>query len=48
MGVPCVSLPFGAGPAGLPLAVQLVGAAGTDLALLRWSEWAGSVLSPQA
>ena len=41
LGLPCVSLPFGMGPNGLPLAVQLVGQherEGALLALARWAE----------
>jgi Asp-tRNA(Asn)/Glu-tRNA(Gln) amidotransferase A subunit family amidase len=40
LGVPCVTLPFGKGPHGLPLAVQLVGAFDADMALLAWADWA--------
>ncbi len=40
LGVPCVTLPFGAGPNGLPLGVQLVGAAEGDMQLLTWARWA--------
>ncbi|MDH5246064.1 MAG: amidase [Betaproteobacteria bacterium] len=40
LGVPCVTLPFGTGPAGLPLGVQLVGAFDRDTELLGWSVWA--------
>jgi len=40
MGVPCVTLPSGAGPSGLPLGVQLVGAFDGDTELLGWSHWA--------
>jgi amidase len=40
LGVPCVTLPFGTGPAGLPLGVQLVGAFDRDTELLGWSAWA--------
>ena len=32
--VPAVSVPFGDGPEGLPLSIELVGAAGQDRALL--------------
>ena len=39
LGVPCVTLPHGKGPHGLPLAVQLVGAHETDMQLLAWTEW---------
>jgi Asp-tRNA(Asn)/Glu-tRNA(Gln) amidotransferase A subunit family amidase len=34
LGAPCVTVPFGAGPAGLPLGVQLVGAFDADMPLL--------------
>jgi amidase len=37
--VPCVSMPFGSGPQGLPLAVQLIGAMGSDDRLLAASRW---------
>jgi amidase len=40
MGVPCVTLPSGTGPSGLPLGVQLVGAFDDDSALLGWADWA--------
>jgi len=40
LGVPCVTLPFGKGPHGLPLALQLVGPHEADMPLLAWSEWA--------
>jgi amidase len=39
LGVPALSVPAGFGPAGLPLGVQLVGAAHTDEALLSLAEW---------
>lgn len=45
-GVPCVTLPFGQGPGGLPLGVQLVGATGADEHLLRVARWAEERLSP--
>ena len=34
LGVPCITLPWGRGAAGLPLGVQLVGAFGRDVSLL--------------
>ena len=43
-GVPCVTLPFGRGPRGLPLAVQLVGAMNGDMALLAWARWVSNQL----
>ena len=43
-GVPCVTIPGGAGTHGLPLAVQLVGPMDTDMALLRWASWAAQRL----
>ncbi len=39
LGLPCVTLPCGQGPNGLPLAVQLVGAMDSDMVLLRRAEW---------
>ena len=40
LGVPCVTLPCGSGPHGLPLGVQLVGRIEGDVALLGWAHWA--------
>jgi Asp-tRNA(Asn)/Glu-tRNA(Gln) amidotransferase A subunit family amidase len=37
---PCVSLPAGTGPGGLPLGLQLVAPPGADPSLLAWAEWA--------
>jgi Asp-tRNA(Asn)/Glu-tRNA(Gln) amidotransferase A subunit family amidase len=45
LGVPCVSLPFGTGPLGLPLGVQFVGAFDGDTELLGWTRWAEAVLA---
>jgi Asp-tRNA(Asn)/Glu-tRNA(Gln) amidotransferase A subunit family amidase len=44
-GVPCVTMPYGKGPHGLPLGVQLVGAFEGDTALLRWAHWAATRLA---
>ncbi len=44
-GVPCVTMPCGKGPRGLPLGVQLVGAFDGDTALLRWSHWTARTLA---
>jgi Asp-tRNA(Asn)/Glu-tRNA(Gln) amidotransferase A subunit family amidase len=43
--LPCVTVPAGTGPRGLPLGVQLVGHQGGDRALLSWAEWIRSVLA---
>ena len=43
-GVPCVTLPFGAAPNGLPLGVQLVGAFDDDMRLLAWAQWTEKAL----
>jgi amidase len=40
LGLPCITLPSGAGPSGLPLGVQLVGAGEQDMPLLAWAQWA--------
>jgi len=37
--VPCLSIPFGTGPRGLPLSVQLIGAMNTDDRLLASARW---------
>jgi Asp-tRNA(Asn)/Glu-tRNA(Gln) amidotransferase A subunit family amidase len=39
LGVPCITVPYGKGPHGLPLALQLVGPYDGDAALLGWA-WA--------
>ncbi|HSN91140.1 MAG TPA: amidase [Anaeromyxobacteraceae bacterium] len=44
LGVPCLSLPAGRGPAGLPVGVQLVGAAGADGALVASAAWIARAL----
>ncbi len=43
--VPCLTLPCGAGPAGLPLGVQLVARRGNDAALFLYAEWVVRALS---
>ena len=40
LGTPCVHLPGFAGPAGLPVGVQLVGRAGDDAGILAAAAWA--------
>ena len=44
LGAPCITLPCGKGPAGLPLGVQLVGATGSDAELLMRARWVGHAL----
>ena len=44
LGVPAVVLPTGLGPAGLPLGLQLAGAAGEDRRLLAVAAWAEGAL----
>lgn len=44
VGTPCVSLPVALGPAGLPLAIQLVGSRGKDRELLALSDWVFGLL----
>ena len=46
--VPCLSIPFGAGPKGLPLSVQLVGPMGGDDYLLAAARWVHRQLNPDA
>lgn len=36
---PCVTVPVGTGPQGLPLGVQIVAGFGQDVAALAWAEW---------
>lgn len=43
--VPCVTVSAGTGPTGLPLGLQIVGAAGEDRATLAWSQWVAAHLS---
>ena len=39
LGVPCLNLPGFTGPNGLPVGVQVIGALGDDLRLLRAAKW---------
>jgi amidase len=45
LGLPCITLPAGKGPGGLPLGVQLVGAHGDDAGLARTAAWVESLLA---
>ena len=44
LGLPCVTIPCGTGPQGLPLGVQFVGRHGNDSALFLAAEWARRML----
>jgi Asp-tRNA(Asn)/Glu-tRNA(Gln) amidotransferase A subunit family amidase len=37
--VPCVTVPAGTGPKGLPLGIQVIGRRGDDRATLAWARW---------
>lgn len=42
--VPCVTVPAGTGPNGLPLGIQVVGRVGDDRAVLAWAAWVQNAL----
>jgi Asp-tRNA(Asn)/Glu-tRNA(Gln) amidotransferase A subunit family amidase len=42
--VPCVTVPAGAGPDGLPLGIQIVTRIGEDRQALAWAQWVASAL----
>ncbi len=42
--VPCVTVPAGTGPNGLPLGIQIVGRQGEDRAVLAWAGWVAAAL----
>ena len=42
--VPCVTVPAGTGPNGLPLGIQIVGRHGEDRAVLTWARWVQAAL----
>ncbi len=42
--VPCVTVPAGIGPAGLPLGIQIVAPRGADRAALAWAQFVASAL----
>ena len=48
LGLPCLTLPAGRGPSGLPLGVQLIAPRQADAALLRDAAWVETVLAPVA
>ncbi|HET6608396.1 MAG TPA: amidase [Rhodopila sp.] len=43
--VPCVTVPAGFGPNGLPLGIQIVGRAGEDKAVLAWARWVEAAIA---
>ncbi len=43
--VPCVTVPVGKGPNGLPLGIQVVGRKGEDRAVLAWARWVQAALA---
>ena len=43
--VPCVTVPAGNGPNGLPLGIQVVGRRGEDRAVLAWANWVAEALN---
>jgi len=45
LGPPCIALPFGTGPFGLPLSVQIVGPHRDDDQLIAWARWVEQKLS---
>jgi Asp-tRNA(Asn)/Glu-tRNA(Gln) amidotransferase A subunit family amidase len=42
--VPCVTVPAGSGPGGLPLGVQIVARRGEDRAALAWAAWVAAAI----
>jgi Asp-tRNA(Asn)/Glu-tRNA(Gln) amidotransferase A subunit family amidase len=42
--VPCVTVPAGAGPDGLPLGIQIVGRHGNDRGVLAWAQWVAAAI----
>lgn len=45
LGVPCVTIPAGSGPRGLPLGVQIVGNYDDDARVLDCAEWVRRALA---
>ena len=43
--VPCVTVPAGAGPDGLPLGIQIVARLGEDRQALAWAQWVASAIA---
>jgi Asp-tRNA(Asn)/Glu-tRNA(Gln) amidotransferase A subunit family amidase len=43
--VPCVTVPAGRGPNGMPLGIQVVGLRGNDRAALAWAQWVAAAVA---
>lgn len=43
--LPCVTVPAGVGPNGLPLGIQIVARRGEDAAALAWAQWVADVMA---
>ena len=43
--VPCVTVPAGVGPNGMPLGIQVVGPRGEDAAVLAWAAWVAAAVA---
>ena len=43
--VPCVTVPAGVGPNGMPLGIQVVGRCGQDRAVLAWAQWVAAAIA---
>ena len=43
--VPCVTVPSGVGPNGMPLGIQIVGRRGDDKAVLAWAQWVAAAVA---
>ena len=44
LGLPCITVPAGTGPNGLPIGVQIIAAAGNDAGLMRAAAWVERVV----
>ena len=42
--VPCVTVPAGVGPNGMPLGIQVVARRGEDAAVLAWAQWVATAM----
>jgi Asp-tRNA(Asn)/Glu-tRNA(Gln) amidotransferase A subunit family amidase len=43
--VPCVTVPAGTGPDGLPLGIQIVTRIGEDRQALAWAQWVAAAIA---